>query len=108
MTGSSHVFCEHIPLVGLGKREPLEATVRIIYTEEESEAADLIDGFFTNQTRVYLRWRPAGSAAGNWEWTTRGYFTGPVVPAGDATSADILTVEVPWFGADISMGPQAS
>lgn len=108
MTGSGHVFCAPLPLVGIGNIEPTEATVKIMYTEDESEAADLIEGFFTNQTFVYLRWRPAGAGAGNWEWSGGGYFTGPPIPAGDSDSGDLLTVEVPFFGAGLTRAAQAT
>ena len=108
MTGSTHTFAEHLPLIGLGKKEPVTATIRIVYTEEDNEAADIIDGFFTNQTLHCLRWRPAGAGAGNWQFIGRGYFITPITPAGDATSGDIITVEVTWFGAELPMSPQAT
>ena len=108
MTGSAHVFCEPLPLVALGNIEPSEATLRLIYTEDEGEAVDLIEGFVTNQTKVWLRWRPKGPGAGNWEWTGGGYFTTLPIPAGDSDSGDILAVEVPWFGVGLTSAPQAT
>ena len=108
MFGSTHVFCGHNPLIGLGKKEVVEATVRIVYTEEESEAADLIDGFVTNQTPVWIRHRPKGAVAGAWEFVGKGYFLTPINPSTDATSADILTKEVRWVGSELPMGPQAT
>ena len=108
MTGSGHVFCEPLPLVGIGNIEATESTVKIMYTEIESEATDLIEGFVTNQTPVYLRWRPQGAGAGHWEWVEYGYFTTQPVPAGDSDSGDLLTVEVPFFGVGLVMQQQAT
>lgn len=104
MTGSTHTYGpHHLPLIGIGKREPVEATVRIIYTEEDAEATDLIDGFAENQTLVWLRHRPKGAVAGAWEFVGRGYFTERPKVAPDATSADILLCEVPWFGRELDL-----
>ena len=105
MTGSAHTFAEHTPLTALGKINPITHTVRIIYTEEESEAADLIDGFFENQTRVWIRYKPFGTD-GSGVFIYRGFFTGPVVPPSDAGSADILTAEIPFFGRSYPMQSQ--
>ena len=105
MTGSSHTFTGHDPVIGIGKRNPITHTVRIVYTEEESEAADLIDGFYENQTKVWLRHKPGGDD-GHGVFVVRGWFTGRVEPPTDATSGDILLVEVPFFGRAYPMVSQ--
>lgn len=107
-TGFVNTFGSLYPAIGLGKFEPVTATVRIIYSEVPNEAADIVDGFLRNKTLHCLRWRPAGSGAGNWQFVGRGYFINPITPAGDATSSDILTVEVTWFGDQLPMSPQAT
>lgn len=106
--GSTHTFTGTEPVVGLGRKELVTATIRLIYTEVDGEAADLFDGFFNNQDQIWVRWRPAGDGVGKWEWLGVGYCPDPVTPAGDATSSDIIVKEVTWVGKALSMGPQAS
>jgi len=108
MVGSTHTFEGDQALVNLGKIENYTGTITAIYTEEDSEAADLLQGFYENQTRICVRHRPAGDGAGNWEWIFSIFITGPVVPTTDATSGDILIKDVPWVGTLLSFGPQAT
>jgi len=108
MTGSTHVFCEHLPLIGAGNIEPTTLGIRLVYTEVENESCDLIDGFRVNQALVWLRYRPKGAESGAWEFTGQGYFITPITPAADATSADILTVDVDWFGVELALGVQGT
>jgi len=109
MTGAAHTMGEfHLPLIGIGKREPVEATIKSIYTEETGEAVDLIDGFAENQTLVWLRHRPKGPVAGAWEWVGRGYFTERPKVATDAESGDILIVETPWWGREWDLRGQGT
>ena len=106
--GSTHTFTGTTPVVGLGRKEPITATIRMVYTEVDGEAADLFDGFFNNQDEIWVRYRPKGAAVGSWEFVGRGYCPDPIVPASDATSSDIIVKEVTWFGTELPMGPQAS
>lgn len=99
MTGSTNTLGPfHDPLIGIGKKEAVEATIKAVYTEEAGEAVDLITGYALNQQQVWLRHRPKGSASGAWEFVGRGYFTEEPKVATDASSGDIILVEVPWFG----------
>jgi len=108
MTGSSHVFGAHIPIIGIGKKNPVTYVIRYPYTEVDAEMADLIDGYFENQDLCYLRYRPRGSQADGWEFTGAGYWTTPVTPATDATTADIVSNEATWFGVELARGDQAT
>jgi len=101
MTGTLHVFGGHWPLIGIGKRNPSSWTIRYPYTEVENEFTDLVDGYFENQDPVYIRWRPKGNAAGNWQFVGWGYFLNPVHPASDSTTGDLLANEVTWFGTEV-------
>lgn len=106
--GSTHTFEGTTPVVGLGRKELVTATIRMIYTEVDGESADLFDGFFNNQDPIWVDWRPAGDGVGKWQWIGKGYCPDPVTPAGDATSSDIIVKEVTWVGCALTMGPQAS
>lgn len=97
-TGTEYTAGSVDPLIGVGPMSPGTGTLRFIYTEAANEATDIINGYAENGTRVYLRARPRGSTVGYWQWTSRGHFLKRVTPAVDASSGDILTCEVPWFG----------
>jgi len=107
-TGSAHTAGDADPVVGIGPKGPASGSLRIIYTEETSEAADLIDGYYENGTYMYLRARVKGSTVGDWQWTSKGYFAGPTFPEADASSGDILVVEVPWHGTPWTQSAQVS
>ncbi|MBU0847017.1 hypothetical protein KKH23_07475 [Patescibacteria group bacterium] len=102
MTGSTHTFEGHYPLVGIGKHNPVSLDITYPYTEVDNETADLIDGFFVNETMCWVRYRPAGT--GGWTFTGQGYFVTPITPTTDATTADIIANTVTWFGAKLERG----
>jgi len=109
MTGSAHSLGEfHLPLIGIGKVEPAEVTLKVVYTENAAEATALLDGYCEAQTLVWLRHRPRGNVAGAWEWAGRGYITERAKANTDAESADILLVEFPWFGREWDLHGQAT
>ena len=66
--GTSYTFEGYSALLALGRLAPYTGTLTAIYTEVDGEAADLLQGFYENQTRICVRHRPAGAGAGNWEW----------------------------------------
>ena len=106
--GVAHTFCEVQPLLGPGRVSETTLGISIVYTEVPNESADLIDGFRVNQTEVWIRYRPFGSAAGAWEFIGRGYFTTPITPPADAGSDDLLMVDTSWTGTELAMGIQAT
>lgn len=106
--GTTHTFEGYQALVAPGRIEPYTGTITAIYTEEDTESADLLQGFYDNQSLICVRHRPFGAGAGNWEWIFSVFITGPVVPMTDATSPDILIKDVPWIGTLLSYGPQAT
>jgi len=106
--GSTYTFEGYSALIALGRIAPYTGTLTAIYTEIDNEAADLLQGFYENQTRICVRHRPAGAGVGNWEWIFSIFITGPVVPMTDATSSDIVIKDVPWTGTLLSWGPQAT
>ena len=97
MTGSTHTFEGHNPIIGIGKNEPVTLDVTFIYTEVGGEAADLIDGYKVNQDLCWIRYRP-NCVSGNWEFVGKGYWTTAVTPTTDATTGDIVSGTATWFG----------
>jgi hypothetical protein len=81
-------------IVGAGKIGPTEATISIVY-DDSGAVYTTLRGYFTAQTWVYFRWTPKGDNPGNITFTSA---LGPILscppPAGDASAADPLTVEL--------------
>lgn len=80
-------------IVYVGKFEPIEVTVNILYTETAAtEGFILVQDAFKNKTAVQLKWVPRGAASGanTIETMATGYITSMDFPAVDASSADAL------------------
>jgi len=107
-TGFAHTAGDADPVVGIGPKAPASGTLTVVYTEQTNEDADLLDGYYEAGTYMYLRARPRGSTVAYWQWTSKGYFTGPTVPVADASSGDVLTVDVPWHGTPWTQSAQVS
>ncbi len=59
------------PIIGGGKREPLEVLVNIAYTETAADPFTVVLGVFeAGDTDIQLRWSPAGGAVGTYQFTT--------------------------------------
>ena len=101
MIGDTHTARGHAPITGIGKRTAIDATIRVIYTEEEGEAYDLLRGFYENQDPVYVRHRPFG--ASGWSFIGQGHIVNCPSPTADSTSGDILVVEAAWHGAELAL-----
>lgn len=77
----------------LGKMEPVDVTVNILYTETlTTEAFMLVSAAFAAKSTVQIQWKPrgAGSGANTIETANTGYITSLDYPAIDATSADAI------------------
>lgn len=70
ITGEAYTLEGDIALTTVGKREPVDVTVNVIYTEVAAEAfLTLQDAFVNNQT-CQLKWLPKGSASGADQYET--------------------------------------
>jgi len=88
----------------LGKVEPVDVTVNILYTEVlTTEPWMLVSAAFAAKSAVQIKWLPKGTGATNntIETNATGYITSIDYPAIDATSADAImtsfTVLCPGF-----------
>lgn len=106
--GITYTFEGVQALIALGRIGPFTGTLTAIYTEVENEAADLLMGFYENQTRICIRHRPDGPGAGKWEFVYSVFIKGPINPMTDATSSDIVIKDIPWTGTMESWGRQAT
>ena len=82
-------------IILLGKYEPVDVTVNILYTEVlTTEPFMLAQAAFDAKNAVQIKWLPKGIAAGanSIETDATGYITSIDYPAVDASSADALMV----------------
>jgi hypothetical protein len=77
----------------LGKVEPVDVTVNILYTETlTTEPWMLVSAAFAAKNAIQVKWLPRGTGATNntIETNATGYITSIDYPAIDATSADAI------------------
>ena len=77
----------------LGKVEPVDVTVNILYTETlTTEPWMLVSAAFAAKSAIQVKWLPRGTGATNntIETNATGYITSIDYPAIDATSADAI------------------
>jgi len=70
ITGEAYTLEGDIALTTVGKREPVEVTVNVIYTEVSTEAFLLLQDAFVNNHTCQLKWLPKGTGSGNDDYTT--------------------------------------
>lgn len=93
-TGDAYTFDGDYAITTVGKFEPVEIKVNILYTEVSTEAFLTAQGAFAARSLVQIKWIPGGSAAGSdtYESKANGYITSLDYPPIDATSAGPLMV----------------
>ena len=94
VTGEAYTFDGNFALTTVGKYEPVEVKVNIIYTETAAEAFQSVRALFEARTATQLKWLPLGAASGadQYETKTVGYITAMDYPPIDASSAGPLMV----------------
>jgi hypothetical protein len=94
VTGEAYTFDGNFALTTVGKYEPVEVKVNIIYTETAAEAFQSVRALFEARTATTLKWLPNGATAGADQYETKsiGYITAMDYPPIDASSAGPLMV----------------
>ncbi len=106
--GETYTFQGDTAILTAGKREPLEITVRAVYTETAGEAYALMRAAFEAAGSVgYIRYSPRGGATGQDVYTSpAGIITELPYPMADATDADPklmeVTVRVPYLTKSVA------
>lgn len=92
------------PIIAGGKRNPLDVTVKVAYTEGATEPHVVATNVYeASGSSLYLRWAPSGSSAGKKLFTTSaGIVKSPVYPQGGADSGDPVTVDITITVASIT------
>lgn len=93
-TGEAYTFDGNYAITTVGKYEPVEVTVNILYTETAAEAWQLVRTLFEARTATQVKWLPLGAASGadQYETKTVGYITSIDYPPVDASSAGPVMV----------------
>ena len=94
VTGEAYTFDGNYALTTVGKYEPVEVKVNILYTETAAEAFQSVRALFEARTATQLKWLPLGAASGADQYETRtvGYITAMDYPPIDASSAGPIMV----------------
>lgn len=93
-SGETYTFDGDKAIVGVGKREPVESTIKIVYTEGAGEAWKVLRAAFENATPYYVRYTVKPATTGNSRFTSdAGYITNCPYPEVDSTSGDPVTCE---------------
>ena len=93
MNSDTYTLDGSAPFILLGKVEPVDVTVNILYTEVlTTEPFMLVSAAFAAKSAVQIKWLPKGTGATNntTETNATGYITSIDYPAIDATSADAI------------------
>ena len=94
VTGEAYTFDGNYALTTIGKFEPVEVKVNILYTETAAEAFQSVRALFEAKTATKLKWLPNGAVSGadQYETMATGYITALDYPPIDATSAGPIMV----------------
>jgi hypothetical protein len=89
ISGEAYTFTGEGAIVKSGKKEPLELTFTIVYSETDAEAYQVVRQLFETATcspNFYVRWSPRGGAADDEQITSgAGVITAFTYPPADAT-----------------------
>jgi len=87
ISGEAYNFEDDVACVGCGKREPVEVSFSIVYTDDAADAFQVLQPYFTNGSEVCIAWYPGGTT-GSSGYGVYGQITNWVYPGGEASSAD--------------------
>lgn len=93
-SGEDYTFDGDTAIIGVGKREPVESTIRIIYTEGAGEPWKVLRAAFENATDYYVRYTVKAATTGNSRFTSgKGQIISCPYPEIDTTSGDPVACE---------------
>ena len=96
MSGAKYTFDGDGALITYGKREPIEVTFIMIYTEGASDQYKTLEDLHVAEdgTALYMRWTPKGATVGNFNYATGSCkITNWKRPEVDSESGDPLIAE---------------
>jgi len=107
MVGEEFTFCGDTPILVGGKRNPLDVTVRYVYTEQDDDPFELVRAQYETDGGgdLFIKWSPKGGDATEFEFETdenNSVLTGFTYPQGEARSPDITLCELTVRTASIT------
>lgn len=88
-TGVVYTFDGDVAIIRAGKREPLELTFNIVYTEGTGDPWELLRPYFEAGSAVYFRYSPKGGDATEFQFTSgAGYIISFPYPGGTSEGGD--------------------
>lgn len=91
--GEAYTGASDTAILTLGKREPLQLEIDIVYSEATADQYANLENCYLNGTALKLRWAPKGSATGNFRYTSdTGYLGTFTPPVGEYGSGDPILI----------------
>lgn len=107
-SGSKFTFDGDTAIITRGKREPIEVTVSVVYTEGASDIFEIVRAAYENGTDLYVRWLPKGNTTGNFQFSTSAGIAKSVpYPVGEAGSGDPAGIEFTVMVASVTKAAAA-
>ena len=92
-TSEVYTFDGDTGIITKGKREPIEVTASIIYSEGVSDPQAVVQTAYEAGSDLYVRWSPLGGTTGKKQYTAKGIVTTHVYPKGEADGGDPMMTE---------------
>lgn len=100
MTSEFYTFDGNLPIITLGKIEPIEITVTVAYDEAAAGPYPVLLPYWLAGSSIGLKWSPKGLISGTTgEWVYTSVFGNSKImslgyPGGEASSADPITLDM--------------
>lgn len=105
--GDSYTYDGDTAIITIGKREPIDITVNVVYTEGSSDPFEAVRAQYEAGSDLYVRWSPKGGSTGDKQYTANGPVTSFAYPAGEAGSGDAVLCQFTVHVASISVSAVA-
>ena len=102
MSGEVYTVDGDTALVGIGKRQPVDIAVSVVYTEGTGDPFETLRAAYEAGSTYYVRWSPRGGQTGEFQFTASGPVTAFEYPDGEAGSGDPITVSFTVRAAGIT------
>lgn len=109
--GEAYTFDGDTAIIGKGKRQPRDITVRTLYTEGVSDPYAKVLAAYRNGTVLQVRWSPFGGDTNEKRYTTNAtysYVTNCPPPAGEAGSGDPIMFEFTVHTSDVDQDTETT
>ena len=108
VVGAQHTMEGDVAIIKGGKRNPLQLTVRYVYTEEAADPFEIIRAIHEDAPGdFYVQYTPV-DPGGFWFKTGLGVLENPGYPGGEAGSGDIVMSEFVMTCASLSKAAASS